>query len=211
MTRLQRGSGQELACLDDLLAEFVAATQQAVDLARVRVLENQHRNQHQQGIEHVDECFVLHQVSIVSLQVFHHTDHRTDQNKDAGDVEGGHMTMPDTIQLDRSGRRRLCEANLEDDGRDGEKAEENDLHEKTADDNILAHRGTAVARHHESGAFELLVPWFSVLCVWKGGLPEACIRKDKTSPATKIFVNHLNLITEHRSASTIKMIRPSVI
>ncbi len=39
--------------------------------------------------------------------------------------------------------------------------------------------------------------------------PNACVTKDKTSPATKILVSHLNLMREWCAPSQSMMIRPS--
>lgn len=42
-------------------------------------------------------------------------------------------------------------------------------------------------------------------------VPEACIKKDKTSPVTNILVNHFSLINENFSPSSMNIILPSVI
>lgn len=133
----------KLAYPKDLLCVLMTATNQAVNLAGVLVLKDKHSDEHEKRVEDIDKGLMLHQISVIAIQVLHHTDNGSNQDQNAGCVESNHMACPQTLQLDRARGRGCGDASLEDNSADSEQTEEDDLYEKTADDNMFTGIWTA--------------------------------------------------------------------
>lgn len=143
LNHLEGRSGNKFTGQDGLLGVLVSTAKQTVDLTWVAPLKSDHHNEHQQSIEDIDENLVLHEESVVSLDVFNHANNGTNQNEDASNVKGNHVASPDAAQLQGSRGGASGQASLENDRCDGEEAEEDDLNEKTADNDVFPGRRTA--------------------------------------------------------------------
>ena len=93
-----------------------------------------------------------HDEPIVALGVFNHSYDRSHEDQDADEVKREHVLLP------RRGvalaGRLLADARVENGGCDNEEAEDDDLHDETADDDVGAHVAVvgAVGGGQESGA-----------------------------------------------------------
>lgn len=157
----QGGARTKFACLETLLEIRVATTHKAVDLAGVRVVKNEHHDKHEQSVKDIDEYLMFHEESLVSLDVLDHTNDRSDQDEDTGNIKGIHVPIPYALQLFRTSRWISSDSHLEQASGDDEKAEEDDLHEETADDNVFAGAHAALACDHKSRTFSIII------IVWK--------------------------------------------
>ena len=119
------------------LCESLATTKERRNLARVDPVHDHHRNPHDQSVEDVQEHLVDHDVSIVALGVFDHSDDGSHEDQDAHKVKREHV-LPPGRGVALSGRL-LVETRVEDCGCDDEEAEDDDLHDETADDDVGAH------------------------------------------------------------------------
>jgi len=74
-------------------------------------------------------------VPFETLQIFDHTEYRTDQNEKAGSIESDHVLLPRCIQCSRC--RHLPQSDVKESGNKDEGAEEEELDEETTDDDVL--------------------------------------------------------------------------
>lgn len=132
--------------------ESLATAKECSDLARVNPVHHHHRNPHHQRVEDIEEDLVDHDESIVALGVFDHSDDRPHEDQDADEVKREHV-LPPGCGVALAGRL-LMEARVEDCGCDDEEAEDDDLHDETADDDVGSHVAVvgAVGGGEESGA-----------------------------------------------------------
>ena len=101
-------------------------------------IEDHHNTQHQNSIKDVQKPLVAEYIPVISLDELRDSEHRPDQDEDAGSVESDEMLAPwDEF---RNGLWSGCfaDAGLEEDGDEEEAAEEDDLDEEPADDEVLA-------------------------------------------------------------------------
>ena len=119
------------------LCESLATTKERRNLARVDPVHDHHRNPHDQSVEDVQEHLVDHDESIVALGVFNHSDDGSHKDQDADEIKRKHV-LPPGRGVALAGRL-LAEARVEDCGCDDEEAEDDDLHDETADDDVGAH------------------------------------------------------------------------
>jgi hypothetical protein len=104
-------------------------------------IEDEHNTQHQNAIKDVQKPFMAKYVPIISLDELHNSEHRPDQDENAGRVEGREMlAQRDAI---RNGLRGGCfvDADLEENCNEDEATKEEDLKKQAADDDFLADFG----------------------------------------------------------------------
>jgi len=105
--------------------------------ARVDPVHDHHGEPHDQCIEDVEEVFAHHNVSIVTLRILDHAYNRSYENQHADQVEREHVLLPRSrVAL---GCWLAADAGVENGGCDDEEAEDNDLHDKTGNDDVGAH------------------------------------------------------------------------
>lgn len=128
-------------------------SQQPVNLTRVEPDQNTQYQEHGNRIEDINESFVGDHVSLLSLDVFDEPHNGANKNQGAGRVQREEVLAPwDHRRFGAYGRVSV-DATLEDDGDHEEEAEEDDLNEKSADDDILACIiGRGFGLDHDSGA-----------------------------------------------------------
>ena len=119
------------------LGESLATTKERRNLAWVDPVHNHHRNPHDQSVEDVQEHFMNHDESIVALGVFDHSYDGSHEDQDADEVKREHVLLPGRGVAFAG--RLLVEARVEDCGCDDEEAEDDDLHDETANDDVGAH------------------------------------------------------------------------
>ena len=119
----------------------------------MNVLKDEYGDEHQQSIKDIDVRLMLHQIPVVSLKILNHTNHRTNQNQNARDVESNHVASPQVFQLDGPGCGCFVHTCVKDDGTDREQTEEDDLHEETTNDDVFAGGRSIRARDEDSGTY----------------------------------------------------------
>lgn len=92
-----------------------------------------------------------HDETIIALGVFDHSDDGSHEYQDADEVKREHV-LPPGCGVALAGRL-LAQARVEDRGCDDEEAEDDDLHDEAADDDVGAHVAVvgAVGGGEESG------------------------------------------------------------
>lgn len=101
--------------------------------------EYYHHQPHQQRVKHIYESLVPQQIAIPTLEILDNTEYRSDQNQDARAIERPHMLHPWSCASVSERRRVAVDPSLEYERADDKEAEESDLHEETAHDDILPH------------------------------------------------------------------------
>lgn len=142
------------------------------------------------------------------MSVFDQAEDATDPNQDAAGVQRVQTPLPQLVHLHALSCGDTHHASVEDPSSHDKAGEEEDLDHQTTDNHVLTQsHGIEAAGCHDAAAFAKLV--LSLLCERLIVLlPAPCIRKDITSPTTKILVNHFPLIIECCSPSVIKIILP---
>jgi len=99
--------------------------------------KDHHGDEHEKGVENVEEHLVGDEVAVVALGVFDKTEDGTDEDEDAGDVQYVQLPLPgdEFAEAGRSGS--LAHACVEDEGRDDEAAKEEKLHDETTNDDLF--------------------------------------------------------------------------
>lgn len=110
--------------------------QKTVDLTRMNHDEDNHDQEHKQGIEHVKEHLVVHEKSVLAFDVFDDSKYGPDQDQQARSMQGVHVLAPGDVGRLGLRCRILQDARLEDQGAAEEETEEDDLDEETGDDNV---------------------------------------------------------------------------
>ena len=129
--------------------------QQRLDLARVDDVEDDHDAEHEHGVEGVQEPLVGKDVAVVALDKLDDAEGGSDQDEEAGGVEGEEVFAPGDVGGGggEGGGLGVCfaKAGLEEDGNEEEAAEEDDLHEEATDDDVLAELDVDLRlRRHQS-------------------------------------------------------------
>lgn len=96
---------------------------------------NGHGKKHKRGIEHVDVRFVLKQVSIIPLRVFHHTEGRSNEDQNTDGIQRNQMLLPRRRGRERRGPHG--QVAVEEDGGEEEEGEEDDLDAQAGEDDVL--------------------------------------------------------------------------
>ena len=100
-------------------------------------IEEDHNTQHQKAVEDIKEYLMRHDVSSISLHIFHDPEDRAKHDQTASVVESMNVSPPgDTARGGASGGD-FVDAEIEDRGDDDEEAEEDDLKDKASDHNVL--------------------------------------------------------------------------
>lgn len=99
--------------------------------------ENQDEK-HQQPIEYPHERFMSEEVSVIPLSKLNNSEDRPDKNQRARNVECVQMFLPRKLDVADSLGRVFVHTCVEFVGNDDEEAEDDDLDDKTGDNNVLA-------------------------------------------------------------------------
>lgn len=97
---------------------------------------NDYGKKHKRGVEHVDVRFMLQQVTIIPLRVFHPTEGRSNEGQNTEDIQRSQMLL-----RQRGGRERRGpggQAAVEEDRGEEEEGEEDDLDAQAGEDDVLA-------------------------------------------------------------------------
>lgn len=128
-------------------------SQQPVNLTRVESDQDTQYQEHGNRIEDIDESFVGDHVSLLSLDILDKPHNGANKNQEARCVQREEVLSPWDHRRFGAHSRVSVNATLEDDGDHKEDAEEDDLYEKSADDDILACIiGRGFGLDHDSGA-----------------------------------------------------------
>ena len=125
----------------------LSPTQQRLDLARVHDVEDAHDAEHEHGVKGVQEPLVAEDVAGVSLDELDDAERGSDQDEEAGGVEGDEVFAPGDVGGGGEGGLLggcFAYAGLEEDSDEEEAAEEYDLDEEAADDHVLAELDVAL-------------------------------------------------------------------
>ncbi len=130
----------------------------ADDPAGVHDVENGHDEEHESGVEDVEENLGGLQVAVEALDVLDDAEDVSDQDDQRHSVQHQEVVDPGYGDGLGRGRRAVHDAIVEDARHDDEEAEEEQLHEEAAQDHVLAELETVVVfgRGHETTAGTLL-------------------------------------------------------
>lgn len=113
--------------------------------------KDRHHQEHQHRIKDIDKRFCGEQNPIGPLDILCHPEDRSDEDQNARYIQGIHVLRPGDVIANRLRCRMGDYAPLEDHSADQEEAEEDDLHNQAADDNVVS--GAFGSVDHDSGAF----------------------------------------------------------
>lgn len=124
LTTLYGGGGDNWSLHPEALCSF-STPQPTLDLARVYPVHDEHDEQHQHGVEHVNLNLVLKQWPLEAIGELNQTEDGPNENEQDGRVECRHMSLPADIEGTRS--RSLVHSPMENGCGEDEHGEECDL------------------------------------------------------------------------------------
>lgn len=101
-------------------------------------VEQHHGEKHEASVEDVEVDLVAQERAVVALRVFRDTEDGSDHDEDRSGVENVKEAGPGDVDGGGARSRVAVNAHVEDAGDDDKEAEEEDLDNQTADDDVVA-------------------------------------------------------------------------
>lgn len=101
--------------------------------------ENYHNGNHEYCMKYIQHVLMLKDPPIIPHQILHNSKDTSDQNNGTGEVENRHAPLPRNLVGNGESGGLCADAQVEAYRADKEEAEEDDLNQKTCDDDLLAH------------------------------------------------------------------------
>jgi hypothetical protein len=178
-------------------------------------IEDHHDQKHKSSVKDVKIHLGAQKDTFLSTSILGNTENASDDDQETGEVENPKVARPWESRCHSIACRRGLHALVEDAGDGNKDREEYDLQEQASKDDIVAKLdGIWIARTREHTATFKVVSQLEIERQQRRSKlysPPDCTKKDRTSPATNIFVNREGLIIEWRSPPVSLMIRPSTI
>lgn len=102
-------------------------------------VHDDHSQPHDKRVEDVEEELARYDVSVVALDIFDNSHNGSDEDENADDIQRDHVFLPWRVRALRC--RVAAGTSVKDRCRDHEEAEDNNLDDKTSDDDVFAHVG----------------------------------------------------------------------
>lgn len=115
----------------------VASTKESTDSTRMDNIEQDHDEEHQDGVKNIQKHLVAQEVAIISLLVLHNPKEGSDQDEDACCIQGVEMASPWHLAGCRACRRVPVDPCVVDGGDDDKEAEEDNLDNQSTNHDML--------------------------------------------------------------------------